>query len=376
VSWSTVSTEELAPGVRHDTFRLTAATGDSDAHLLTVDLANPKVRTDLITAPYVAQRISLDTMADDAGALAAINGDYFNMFENNHPVIPTDAADGPEVRDHQLIKTAVSPAQRFGETEPKQINTGTEVIGVADGRRAMITRVGFQGWLSSGATGRLDLAALNSFAVNPNTIGVYTPQWGPQSRARVVCGTDTAREAPCDTTVTEVIVRHHQVIRVTSTPGSGQLTDDEVAIVGRGYAATALRALTAGDQVETHWSANMLPSLRWGVGAAVILRDGKIPARLDQRPLPGTGVGISSDGHTLYLLVVDGRTERSAGLSINEMAAALLRLGATDGITFDTGGSTAMVGRYPDQPTVHLLDIPSTNGIIRPVPNGLGIFSH
>jgi hypothetical protein len=34
-----------------------------------------------------------------------------------------------------------------------------------------------------------------------------------------------------------------------------------------------------------------------------------------------------------------------------------------------------MVGRYPDQPTVHLLDIPSTNGIIRPVPNGLGIFS-
>jgi hypothetical protein len=62
---------------------------------------------------------------------------------------------------------------------------------------------------------------------------------------------------------------------------------------------------------------------------------------------PRSAAGISPDSRFLYLLVIDGRQIKSAGSTEAETALLLRALGATEGINFDGGGSSAMALRYP-----------------------------
>lgn len=56
-----------------------------------------------------------------------------------------------------------------------------------------------------------------------------------------------------------------------------------------------------------------------------------------------TAAGLSSDGKTLFLLVVEGeRPFKSKGLSYPECADIMLRLGASDCIQMDGGGSSSL----------------------------------
>ncbi|MDR3020602.1 MAG: phosphodiester glycosidase family protein, partial [Treponema sp.] len=66
---------------------------------------------------------------------------------------------------------------------------------------------------------------------------------------------------------------------------------------------------------------------------------------------PRSAAGISADGNTLYLIVIDGRRAGSIGGTENETALLLLALGAYNGINFDGGGSSALALRYPDGKT-------------------------
>lgn len=56
---------------------------------------------------------------------------------------------------------------------------------------------------------------------------------------------------------------------------------------------------------------------------------------------PRTAVAKLKGGKFL-MVTVDGRTEESAGLDLNDLAAYLLSLGATDAMNLDGGGSTTM----------------------------------
>ena len=60
---------------------------------------------------------------------------------------------------------------------------------------------------------------------------------------------------------------------------------------------------------------------------------------------PRTAVGFSRDSSTLYLVTVDGRQARSAGMTLAELAATMRRLGAWQAMNLDGGGSTTMVVR-------------------------------
>ncbi len=62
----------------------------------------------------------------------------------------------------------------------------------------------------------------------------------------------------------------------------------------------------------------------------------------DGRRHPRTGVGLSADRRTLWMVVIDGRTVQSAGATVEELTETLRSLGATDGLKLDGGGSSAM----------------------------------
>jgi exopolysaccharide biosynthesis protein len=60
---------------------------------------------------------------------------------------------------------------------------------------------------------------------------------------------------------------------------------------------------------------------------------------------PRTAVGIDKKGKRLFLLVVDGRSELSKGMTYGQLAAEMLKLGAYSAINLDGGGSSTLVLR-------------------------------
>ena len=87
---------------------------------------------------------------------------------------------------------------------------------------------------------------------------------------------------------------------------------------------------------------------------------------------PRTAVGLSKDGTTLILLVVDGRQpDWSVGVTLPELAAMMIRLGADDALNLDGGGSSAFVFTHPHSGE-QLTNRPS-DGRYRAVANNLGI---
>lgn len=78
-------------------------------------------------------------------------------------------------------------------------------------------------------------------------------------------------------------------------------------------------------------------------GGDCLLKNGKAPyAYGGKDPQPRTAVGIKEDGSVL-LVVADGRTSSSAGLSLADLAAYMKLLGAVDALNLDGGGSSTMV---------------------------------
>ena len=57
----------------------------------------------------------------------------------------------------------------------------------------------------------------------------------------------------------------------------------------------------------------------------------------------GTAIGFWEDRSALYLVTVDGRRESDSGMSLRELADAMLELGVYEAVNLDGGGSTTMV---------------------------------
>jgi len=91
---------------------------------------------------------------------------------------------------------------------------------------------------------------------------------------------------------------------------------------------------------------------------------------------PRTAVAADREGRTLWVVVADGRQPQfSVGLTLPELAAVFLQLGAWDALNLDGGGSTTLVIQDADG-LHHVLNSPIQGGVpgrLRPVANNLGV---
>jgi hypothetical protein len=368
--------ETVARGVLLGQFTLTASHGTVTGYVLTADLADPRVRVGLLTPGSVAAREEVSGLADAAGAVGAVNGDFFNISEEHAGVTPTGSSDGPEIAAGRALKAAVPDSQRFGPAMAPG-DTTKDVIGVGADRRARLDSLTLEGSLRT-RDGSLPLAGYNQYALPEGGIGAYTSDWGAVSRQRAVCGSDTSRAAACSTDTYEVAVRRGRVVSVADTPGAGAIARGTTVLVGRDAGADSLRALHVGDRaaVSGHLAASgtRIP-FAFAVGGFPVLRDGAPLAGLDTKTAATrTAAGFGDHGRTLYLLALDGNAESDAGLTVAEVADVMRRAGADDAVNLDGGGSTTLVTRSPGQPASQVRNHPS--GVAeRPVANAVGVFS-
>ncbi|MEU9412024.1 phosphodiester glycosidase family protein [Streptomyces sp. NPDC048281] len=368
--------KRIASGVAYRQFDLPATKGTVHVHLLTVDLTDPHVHVDLLSPGAVAARSRVSTMADAAGAVAGVNGDFFNISETQHPgVAATGASVGPAIAHGRVLKAAVPTAQRFGPSLPPGTDT-TAVFGVGVDRRARLDRLTLVGTVRT-PDATLALRGLNQYALAQGSVGAYTAAWGSASRKRATCGSDTDRAAGCSTDTYEVQVAAGKVVGTSGTPGSGAIATGTTVLLGREAGADRLRALTRGERVTVREhlvaSAARIP-YRFAVGGYPVLRDGEPLAGLnDTTAAVRTAVGYANGGRRLLLLALDGATAYRSGLTIAEVAAEMRQLGAVDAFSLDGGGSTTMVARTAGAKSVSVLNHP-TESPERAVANGIGVF--
>ncbi|MFE6281398.1 phosphodiester glycosidase family protein [Streptomyces sp. NPDC057877] len=368
---------QVAPGVRYEEADIAADAGPTRVHVLSVDVSDPRVRLDLLYPGTVAARGTVSSMADASGAVAGVNGDFFNITEAQHPgVEATGASAGPAIASGRTLKASVPDAQRFGPALPPGASA-RDVLGVGVDRRARLDRLTLAGTVRT-AEGALPLGGLNQYALPEGSVGAFTPRWGSASRVRATCGTDTDRGAPCSADTHEVTVRQGRVVSTADTPGSGPIEPGTTVLVGREAGARELRKLSPGEPVRV--GHRLVPTrsavpYRFAIGGYPVLTDG--------RPLPGlshgasavrTAAGISDGGRRLLLVAVDGAPEYRTGLTVAELADVMRRLGSVDAFSLDGGGSSALVSREPGAPYVTVRNHPS-GGAERPVPNGIGVYS-
>ncbi|MGV9245127.1 phosphodiester glycosidase family protein [Streptomyces sp. NPDC003710] len=367
----------IAPGVLYSQFDVPAAHGVTHAHLVTVDLRDPRVRVDLMYPGAVAARATVSRLAGARGAIAGINGDFFDISETQHPgVEATGSSDGPAIAGAHVLKAAVPDGQRFGPPLPPGADS-EDVLGVGSDRRARLDRLSLSGSVRT-PHGRLALGGLNQYALPVGSIGAYTSDWGSTSRMRAVCGTDTDRGAPCSADTYEVTVRNGRVVAAAGRPGGGPLAPGTTVLVGREAGARKLRTLYRGERVRVSRrlvAASSRTPYRFAVGGFPVLRHGVPSAGLDDSTSAvRTAVGIGHGGRRLLLLALDGASAYRSGLTLAELASELRRLGASDGFNLDGGGSSTLVARREGAGAVTVRNHPS-GGAERPVPNGIGVFS-
>ena len=176
----------------------------------------------------------------------------------------------------------------------------------------------------------------------------------------------------------EVKIINNRVTAV-STAGNMVITPGSIVISGHGASAAALAQLRIGDRVkvsETLGSSAADAADTVVSGGPLLVEHGRAHVRVNEERMaadiakgraPRTAVGIKKDG-TLLMVVVDGRSNNSAGLTLTELATYMLRLGAREAVNFDGGGSSVMAinGQVVNKPS---------DGNERPVSIGLGLFA-
>jgi hypothetical protein len=355
--------EVVGPGVSYEHWALTAAppvsTGNSaraggplSISIITADLTNPFVSLTAAAENGVVQGpgARLSAIADSVHAEAGVNGDYFDIGGSNAPVNAL-TVDGRAL--HQPSAAAV-----FSVGADKRPHLGpvswSAVVVPANGSQFSIS--GLNDWSAS-----TPISLLTDELGNTDAYGATEA---------------VLRPAEGGTAFT--------VVSVAANLGSlATLAPDQIGIAGHGDSATSIAAaFTAGENVTVTFQGNPPPmSVVTAIGGGPLLvRDGMpfddpaapAPQERDVR-YPLTGAGLSADGRTLWLVVVDGRRPGvSVGVTRPMLGALFIALGASDAMAFDSGGSSEMVARHLGDPGVTVQTTPS-DGRERAIADGLFI---
>lgn len=329
----------MAPGLTYRQWDQTDARGTIRAYLMTMDLAAPNLKLDYAWSGEVSRTRMLQWMIQNDGAIAGINGDFFDISDTGAPLGVGKSRDGTiNGRD-----TGWNNAFYLTRTGVPMVGSLPMVGRIKEHPEILINN-------------------LNSPTVPPGAIGVYNKSWGKTKGYRV---TDDIHSA-----VREVRLKNNRVVWNRTRLTSGTRIKNGYFLIGRGPGADALAKLKVGDKVRVAWRLAGSPLVAI-TGDRPLLLGGVSQVINDVLMHPRTAVGIDRDTNTLLFLTIDGRQAHSRGYTMVELANLMLSLGAEDALNLDGGGSTTMVG--PDAAGVVGVRNSPSDGHQRKVPNGLEI---
>ncbi|MFQ6130950.1 MAG: phosphodiester glycosidase family protein [Armatimonadota bacterium] len=282
-----------------------------------VDLSQPGVEVrPALAGQTVMQKARPSTIARREGASAAINGGFF-------------AKEGPPlgmlVIDGEWIKHP---------------SAGRTVLGITQDNKVLMERV----FLRAGATfpkiGRIEIDALNRRHVAEGEAVLFTDRWGPQAPAR-------------RHNVKAAISRAQVVERVDTSGAAIAIPEGGYVLSATGGKARALAKAQVGTTVDI--SLGCTPpwnDLKHALGGGPrLVAGGRKYCTAEAESFRGdvkngralrSAVGLDAQGR-LMLVAVSGKAGGSAGMSLDELASTMLKLGAVDAMNLDGGSSSALI---------------------------------
>jgi hypothetical protein len=314
----------LAPGVTYE--RIEDPSGPWILHVVRVD------PTQAATIDLAAGGPTMGTYAkpSDLGraheALVAINGDF--GLRSGHPLHPF-------LLDGTLMGRGIQNGANFAITQDEAASfLGPDRLLIKGGHAATDRPFRLAEWNSGkpevgeivGFTrygGRVEPPPENACAARLKPDGRF--RWGKRSGVSRRYVVDVRRCRPA-----AMRARRKTVVLASRRRGTG---------------ATVLKAMKPGDGVRLSWSFGWQHVMDSIGGMPQLVDDGRNVAGTcgsyfcDRNPR--TGVGVTADG-TVLLVVVDGRSRDSVGMTLIEFGRAFLDLGAVEALNLDGGGSSAM----------------------------------
>lgn len=247
--------------------------------------------------------------------LVGINGGYFG---------PTGYPLGLLIRDGQLISEPIYGRTAFGVDD----NGGMRIDQVS---------LKIEAWID---WDKYILTGYNRPRMSDELI-LYSPAYGKST------GTNQWGA--------EVVVVDNQVVAVNK--GDSHIPFNGWVISAHGKYRWLLEGVKVGDPLLLNLE--LTPDwLTDGVTQAIgggprLVTDGFVTVSVEEEKFqpdialgraPRTAIGITPDNH-LLMVVVDGRSKDSIGMTLEELANLMISLGATQAMNLDGGGSSTLVIR-------------------------------
>ncbi len=267
------------------------------------------------------------------------------------------------------FRTGAPAGPLISRSTPRMLSHAHQaVVGVGTTGRGQSGDVWLSGTVKTPASS-YPLAAINELDP-PLGISVYTRAWGSRVYLRSGSGTRPVTGGRI----------HAHTSGGTAIPTGGDL------LVPNGRAAQRwLAGVPSGTRLTLRHAVKTTAPHRFvqafGVGTQLVKQRGaplagfscdsantKTPAR--------TAVGFADGGRQLVIgFVSDHLGTSEHGLDNDEMSALMVQLGVSSAFSFDGSGSTELLARAKGARSLTLRTYPA-DGEERPMPLGLGVFSH
>lgn len=361
----TSSEEIITEGVVLETVRLKTGEGPLNVYVLKADLTSPYLKVDTIVGEdgTLNKNQPVTSLARRVGAVAAINGDFFQMKDSGRPI-------GLLYQGGSMLESPALRSDMYG-------------FGLTANKAPVIDIFNFSGQVLAGNGQGFPLAGLNKpgyllmteASSDADALHLYNSQWGAVSRGKN--GTLTG--------IVEAVVRNGVVTQVLTDQPGVPIPADGFVLRGHGQAAEFItKNLPAGSKVSYSYSVSPEGDKLFAAvgGQALLVEDGRLPAYFSQNITGNharTAVGVSKDGRTLYLVAVEKSTSsdgtvHSRGMTQEELANFLISLGVWRAVNLDGGGSTTLAARALGEFEAGLINLPQ-GATQRAVPNAIGLFS-
>lgn len=243
---------------------------------------------------------------------------------------------------------------------------GRTVLGITTDGKLLMDRLDFDGRVIFAGHGWQPLAGINRGHEDEDTLVMYNRYWGP-----FVAGAKGR---------TRLVVDSSGAVTEKATNGNA------VAIPPGGFVLSGIGRMAGSlDQVEVGCGVTLQletkprwPDLAHAIGGGPrLVKDGRehitaSPERFRPDVYAGapsrTAVGITSSGRLLLVVAEGAGGEERSGMTLQELAATMIKLGARDAMNLDGGGSTTFVADGK------LYNAPS-DGVQRRISNALLVFT-
>lgn len=352
--------EPIAPGVVRYKYEVSRDKKNAQTNVVTVDLNNPYIKINTVAGGGTyTNKATVSQMADRTNAVALVNGDFFTMQLQGVPL-------GASIIDGDMKS---SPA----------VLTDIWSFGIDENNTAFIDSTKFVGNVTAPNGKSYPIDGLNKtfYWYQPSKeysheskIQMYNSFWSSKSRGDKTAGEVLLSE---DNVVEQIVYRKNIDMKIPE--------GKKILQVSGGSERFMRENVKVGDKLQIN--TNIEPNRNWKMmigGHALLVENGAIKKYTkDVNSIGGvrarTAVGISQDGKTVYIVSAEGRTNRSPGLSLNELSQFMLDLGAYKAMNLDGGGSTAMAVRNLGDLKRTRVTNPEKNAGERKVVNGLGVFN-